>query len=347
MWPLDIDLKGVLEHWCNGCCKDDDGNVTRSQQVENCYAALVEAGLFGSVEKTKPHKARWLSTSTVLSMLLTGMLFHQILPRTWLFVFPFVMAVPRGIDDFHLRLHSKIKRSSFWFGQERTVVSSALVCIISASLDHLLQVLQHEDTEGGVLRKICGVTTSPFHECQRSLSDLLQAPMRGPTEILFQHFGVDAVTRAELSQAIRGNVLRLGGLVWFFLQSVYEGFPYRLIMLVMRDIFSEDVIRNVVETFFALDECCLDKAFSLKVTIPIPFLFGRGRRGRASDGGWGREWAMGYGLWEVGGGGEGRSRPGWIAWALVVFGGAGAKDGHLCHQSLASHGVTARPLALE
>lgn len=66
-------LRGeIVIHYEQGCCRDEHGVVTRATQVNNMYAALSGCGIFGSLEKTKPGKQRWLSGSKVQSMVVAG-----------------------------------------------------------------------------------------------------------------------------------------------------------------------------------------------------------------------------------------------------------------------------------
>ena len=145
----------VTQHYEVGCCVNEHKVHTREITIDNVMAAIVQSGMFGDVEKTKPKKARWLSTSLVLAIIVLGNLFHRFVPRVWVLAFPTVPR-PAGLTDFHLVLHCKTKRVSEWFKEERMPVSTALVSIISGPADHCNQRVQHMDADcmGGAL--CCG-----------------------------------------------------------------------------------------------------------------------------------------------------------------------------------------------
>jgi len=70
-----------ITHFCMGCCVDESGQTTREVQLRNVANAILNAGLLGGLCTIVPATSRWQSTSSSLSMLLVGILFHSILPR--------------------------------------------------------------------------------------------------------------------------------------------------------------------------------------------------------------------------------------------------------------------------
>ena len=120
------------------------------------------------------------------------------------------------------------------------------------------------DEEGGALFNITHPSDSVVLECMRNCARSLLSPRKGPFEPLIHHFlsqGVD--TAFVCMQVLRRCVLGLTARLWH-LHLEWTSFPYRLVRLVASDttVFEKAVI---AQALFALSQCCIDSAFSLKV----------------------------------------------------------------------------------
>ena len=196
-------------------------------------------------------------------MVLIGTLFHRILPGVLQLVFP-VTQIPRGLGDWHLIIHSKSNRVGHWFSGAKMAASVCVVSVLSGPMDHLQQRVQHMDARGGLLRVVQVTSKSPFYECARSLASMLVSPLATGAEIIFRHYGYDGEALAELCQLVRSGLLRMAGLLWFFLILKFSAFPFMLVKLVLNEI-SEDEKQFVSTLLFQLNACCIDDAFTRKV----------------------------------------------------------------------------------
>lgn len=114
-------------------------------------AALLNIGMFGGLGHVVPAKSRWLSTSSCLSTLLGGMLFHDLLPRVWRLAFG-EWRIDRSLsesDDFHANIRSKVLRAKLWLSHEATTWKSMVFSLCAGPVDNLLQKLQLVDAAGG------------------------------------------------------------------------------------------------------------------------------------------------------------------------------------------------------
>ena len=184
-----------FQHWEVGCCVNDHGIVTREQQVRNFVSAFVGAGFFGGTLWTSPSKARWLSTSLILGVLLAGMLFHSALPRVWRMAFG-EWHIPRSIDDsddFHNYVKSKIYRAKLWLSNEHTSWRSAVIAWVTSSVEHLMLLLQSLDEKGGLLRQLVLDPADPISIALRDLSQFILAPMDTSLKHLLLYFSTMGV----------------------------------------------------------------------------------------------------------------------------------------------------------
>ena len=102
------------QHYEIGCCVDAGGTISRKTQVDNVFAAVVGAGIFGGVNHVTLAKSRWLSCSICLAFHLAGMLTNFLLPQAW------ELAFPDGIP-------SRTARSKTWTTSRRLRVPRRIV----------------------------------------------------------------------------------------------------------------------------------------------------------------------------------------------------------------------------
>ena len=142
---------------------DEQGQTTRACQIDNFFAAVWSAGIIGGVLHLQAMKSRWLSTAMCLSMILGGFCFHEFLPRVWRLAFG-EWQIPRAVgeaDEFHTMVRSKVFRAKLWLTHEDTFWKSLVTSLVSGPVDHLMQVLQLLDAQGGILLKLLAPGTNP------------------------------------------------------------------------------------------------------------------------------------------------------------------------------------------
>ena len=142
-----------MTHYCNGCCIDlTTGRTTRKQQVSNFAAAILGSGLLGGLLFKGPSKARWLSSSITLAMVLAGFLFYEILPRSWALAWP-QWHVSHGVDDsddFHSYVKSKIYRAKLYLLHESSKWKAAVISFSTIPVDHLMMAQREFRTSAWV-----------------------------------------------------------------------------------------------------------------------------------------------------------------------------------------------------
>ena len=216
----------------------------------------------------EPMKSRWLATSGCLSLLLAGMLFHEVFPRVWRLAFG-EWHIPRALDDredFHKLVRSKVHRAKLWLSGEHTCWRSAVIATCSVPAEHLLQELQMLDAKGGILRRIADDAMNPFRACNREYADMLTNTTR-PLALIFlcnhfEHLGRESM--ALIMQAVLATCLCLAGDIWKELEMFYASWPYCLVYLAMSSSTAEAKLKLVRELFDA-STCCLDEYFTEKV----------------------------------------------------------------------------------
>ena len=256
----------IAVHFCSGCCQDADGRTTREAQVSNVMAAILDAGLLGGVGHVVPTKSLWLSTSLSLSMLLAGMVFHNILPRVWARAFA-QWRLPRAVDDndYHSIVMSKTYRAKLWLTHDDTRWRSLVLSLTTGPVDHLMQVLQLRDAKGGALLDVVAACADPFLACARSYVDMLQDPESMVRSLLTHHFFHHGRVHMEFIMGrVLAEVLALAGRVWRHLHSFYKSWPYRLVEIVAAS-STESQRRRVAGNLFAARPCCVDDDFIGKV----------------------------------------------------------------------------------
>ncbi len=187
--------KGRVEHWENGCCLDEFGNVDRGKAVMSVFSVMVGAGLLGGWCLEQPSTGRIGSRSAAVACQLAGMMFHNVLKRTWLLTFPPCKKSLRlngDEEDFHKILKAKAARSRFHLAKEDTPMSAGVISFVSEPVEHCMRCIQQLDEAGGILR-ILRTAANPFKVCLKDLSTYL-SPLHESEELmtLFHHFGTSA-----------------------------------------------------------------------------------------------------------------------------------------------------------
>ena len=271
--PLKVMANGNIrrprcQHYCNGCCLDSDGIYSRRIAVENFASAFITAGVFSN-SGTHAMKSRWLSTSGGLSMLLAGLLLHNILPRAWHLAWPkwHIIRNPDEGDDFHRLVRSKVYRAKLWMSADNVVVKCLGQSIGVSVADHCLQRLTHLDAKGGLLQSVATRSGCPLRECFSTCQLFLTSPLDTSAVMLnklFEHLGLDVVNIAYRN--FFSVVLALAGRIWFYLISMYDAWPYKLIRiaLLMAE-GSRDAAASLAKEFLTANDCCLDRGISFRV----------------------------------------------------------------------------------
>ena len=257
-------------HWCNGCCIDPStGVTTRTQQVENFLAALACVGLFGgSLWAQAPSKARWLSSSTVLCVVVCGLLVHVLLRKVWEVAFPnWHVERPGGQaedSDWHKMVRSKICRAKLYLCGERTTWKTACISVATQPVDHLMQRLQALDEAGSALMDLKGCNNTISHRPRR-LFDYATTLQEDPIKQLSEYFsgmGLDYLACVHLH--IFRLCFSLASQIMFRLAAMYADFPYELLWLASPN-GTESTRQTVASKLFSKKTCCLDRGISLKV----------------------------------------------------------------------------------
>ena len=165
------------QHYCNGCCLAEDGVFCRKVAVGNYVSALSTAGVYSN-SCTHAMKSRWQATTGALAMLLTGMLLHSVLPRTWHLAWPkwHIDRNDADNDDDHRMVRSKVYRAKLWMCSDNTVVKCLGLSIGISAGDRCLQRLQHLDAEGGLLKNVAAQIDCPLRACFSSCQLFLTSP---------------------------------------------------------------------------------------------------------------------------------------------------------------------------
>jgi len=193
--------KPRTQHYCNGCCLDENGVVSKAIAAANFHAALVATGIFGGVCTRMPAASRWLTTSFVLAFIVAGTLLFSILDRAWMRAFPdWKMPHNEPHDDFHYIIRSKIYRVKLWFLDASTTCKNFMYCLISEPAEHLLQALQSLDARGRVLRDVCFPQSNPIITCRVAYAKMVLNPLQTIMLPLVMHFEaiLDRFDRARL-----------------------------------------------------------------------------------------------------------------------------------------------------
>ena len=258
--------RACCEHYCTNCCEDAEGNYSRAACVENFFAAVVAAGLFGGLNNIVPAKSRWLSTSYCLATLVAGMAFHKLLIRAWELAFSDWHREAPGdvdVDDFHKVTRSKAYRSKLWLTHDGTLIKSFVHVVCSAPAEHLLQRLQHLDAVRGGFDTL-GSSDCPFGECMASYLQMILNPLgnTGMTTLisLVTPGGVRDIR--SVCTMVFTYALLMGARIWRDLFSFFIGWPYKL-----KDLGSIDQEKRVdcAAELHAANDCCIDKAVTGKV----------------------------------------------------------------------------------
>ena len=257
-------------HWCNGCCTDPEtGLTTRERQVENFLAALVAVGFFsGSLWAAAPSKARWLSSSSFLCVVVCGLLVHGLLRKAWEVAFPiWNIEQPLGHaeeTDFHKMVRSKCFRAKLYLCQENTPWKAVCISVASLPVDHLMQRLQALDEAGDALMDLRGFNNT-INLCLGCLFDYGTTLRADPMKKLSPYFsgrGVEYLACVHLY--IFRLCFSLAAQIWFHLASTYASSPYDLLELVSPN-GTESSRTKVASGVFSKKTCCLDRGISLKV----------------------------------------------------------------------------------
>ena len=259
-------MRRRCQHYCNGCCLDEYGVYSRRLAVNNFTAAFVSAGIFTNLS-THAMKSRWLSSSGALAMLLCGMLLHGVLPRAWDIAWPkwHIDRCDADNDDFHRLVRSKVYRAKLWMCADNAVVKHLGLSIGISVADHCLQRLQHLDAKGGLLEKIASRSGCPLRACFSSCQQFLTSPLDTSAVMLkrlFENLGSDVVNVAF--RIFFSVVLSFAGRLWFYLISMYESWPYKLVPLGNSTSSLDEALGLATELFEAKD-CCLDRGIAMKV----------------------------------------------------------------------------------
>ena len=258
--------RACCEHYCTSCCEDAEGNYSRAACVDNFFAAVVAAGLFGGLTNIVPAKSRWLSTSYCLATLVAAMAFHKLLIRAWELAFrDWHLEAPGDVDvdDFHEVTRSKAYRSKLWLTHDGTLIKSFVHVVCSAPAEHLLQRLQHLDAVRSGFDTL-GASDGPFGECMASYLQMIVNPLgnTGMTTLipLVAPGGVRDI-RSICTMAFT-YALVMGGRIWRDLFCSFTGWPYRLKDLGSID---QDKRADCAAELYAAKDCCTDNAVTGKM----------------------------------------------------------------------------------
>jgi hypothetical protein len=256
-------------HCCNDCCLDATDTSSRERCIDNFMGALTGIGLLsGSNWINAPGKARWLSSSTTLAIIIAGLLIHGLLAKVWDVAFPnWTIEKPlNGSEesDWHRQVRSKCYRAKLYLCGENTLWRGCCISVATQPVDHLMQRLQALDEAGGVLLDLQSCA-DPIHRCLQSLfanaTTMVPKAMVG-LMIFFAIKGSDFTTC--LRQYIFRLSFALASLIWFNLESLFSAAPYALLGLVSAT-STDETRRTLAERFFNTAECCLDRGVSLKI----------------------------------------------------------------------------------
>jgi hypothetical protein len=251
-------------HFCNGCCVGASGSSERNVSVRNFISALSATPIFGGVHSGKPAKSRWFSTTFFMSMVLAGMLIHDLFPRSWRLAFS-QWQLPRGLalDDYSKMVRSKAYRGKLWLSSDCVDIKTSLHCFGANPGEHLMMVLQKLDASGGVLFKVTVHNNSnPVAKCLQEYADMLLRPSTTLIALLFYQFENDECDNFALFMlTLRIVVLTLSSKIWRFVLCKYLSWPYRLVQLVSPD---PAVRTATADALYAANECCLDRGMSQK-----------------------------------------------------------------------------------
>ena len=257
----------VVSHYENGCCTDSDGVTSKEIQIENMVAAL-SVLIMWPWSLVRPAKNRWLSVGQVLAMITCGFMFYSILPRCWRLAFG-EANVPESlggaVDDFHKYVRSKIRRVSLWFQSESTEERCPIYSILSAPAEHLLMVLQKDDS--GIFRDIFSPSTNPFFLCLEQYARMLTQPKEYMPSLV-RHFAQKGVHTAwALMRVVFSFAISLMSAIWRDLSQVALAWPNKLFGMVCG---LAAVMQETAEQLYTASLCCLDKALSQKVRDLCP-----------------------------------------------------------------------------
>lgn len=226
-----------IVHHCSGCCVSASGITTRQQQVDNFLAALVGIGLFSSgAWILAPSKARWLSSSATLSIVVAGLLIHGLLERVWQVAFPnWHIERPLNADeesDWHKLVRSKCFRAKLYLSGQHTTWRTTCISVATQPVDHLMQRLQSLDEAGGALLDLKGCSNSITLCMQRlfRLATTLDDTVMQQLSAYFTGSGLEFLVCVH--QYIFRLCFALAGQIWFYIVSTLESFPYLLLELV-------------------------------------------------------------------------------------------------------------------
>ena len=257
------------QHYEQGCCLDAEGRFSRAIAVNNFVAALLGVGILLENSGGVASKARWLSSSLVLASILLGFLTHSILPRSWAIAWPqwHIDRAPDETDDFHRFVKSKIYRSKLWMHHDNTAWSALATSLATAPAEHLMRSLQHRDARGGLLASIADRHYIPPVACAMEYSKLLRAPLTSVGKFLassFRHMGDEYLGIAF--QEMMAIAFSLAARIWFYLESMYDAFPYR--MLALRRQASVNY-KRALDEFKHCPACCVDRGITLKMRASV------------------------------------------------------------------------------
>ena len=251
--------KGRIEHYCCGCCKDAEGRFSRDVCVDNMVSAATSVGLFGDLDNTKPEKSKWLSSSGYLAMLAAGIAIHRVLPRVWNIAFPDwnIPALPQDSEDYHAMTRSKAYRAKLWLNNMDENARALMLTVVTAPLDHCMQVVQMLDHKGAALKKLVKSAESPFSICMSELVDMFCFPNDSKLKVLAIHYEhAEAEERVGIARSAYQMLLSVAARVWRELDSQFRSWPTKL---------GADASLELFRELYAAEPCCLDAGFSAKL----------------------------------------------------------------------------------
>ena len=168
-----------------------------------------------------------------------------------------------GAEDFAKQLGRRMKKATAFLQQDANVRASVIAAVASEPIDTLVLQLLHLDVEGKLLLDIVSKPhLDPIRIAQVRLAAMLRNNVAGAFLVRF-HI-TDALNRAECFSSLRSVVVEFAAAIHYRL-SVFGRWPYKLLRLVVPGLLTASQRNNICREFFAKDECCLDKYFSLRL----------------------------------------------------------------------------------